>query len=157
LAYTSVSEFGASPLFRSLAGQGRLFNPTFSLKLSPSGAEMYIGGANSQLYNGDITYTRVTVPVSQNGRSEWMLLILAFVYVQGYWQVSMDDVRVNGDKFFENQPAIFDTGANFICGDWDQVAELYKHLGGTLLVHAGFGLYHCEFRLCSVACFDRQP
>jgi cathepsin D len=69
----------------------------------------------------------------------------------------MDDVRVHGDKVLENLPAVIDTGSNYICGDWDQVAELYRHLGGTLLVHAGFGLYHCEFQLCSVACFYRQP
>lgn len=70
MGFQSISRFGASPVLQSLGSVGQA---TFSLKLSPSGAEMYIGGANSQLYNGDITYTRITDSVSQNGRSEWML------------------------------------------------------------------------------------
>jgi hypothetical protein len=68
----------------------------------------------------------------------------------------MDNVRVNGDNFFENIPAMIDSGSNYIFGDWDKVAELYRHLGGTLLEHVGFGYYSCEFRLRSVPCFYRQ-
>jgi hypothetical protein len=64
----------------------------------------------------------------------------------------MDNVRVNGDNFFENVPAMIDSGSNYIFGDWDKVSELYGHLGGTLLEHAGFGYYSCEFRLRSVPC-----
>jgi len=74
------------------------------------------------LYNGVITYTHVTNP--------------------GFWQVSMDDVRVNGRKLLENVPAVIDTGANFILGDWDRVAEFYRQLDGKLVEHAGLGYYH---------------
>jgi hypothetical protein len=41
-------------------------------------------------------------------------------------------------------PAIFDTGANYIVGDWERVSELYRRLGGTLVERAGFGYYYCE-------------
>jgi len=55
----------------------------------------------------------------------------------------MDDVRVRGDIILRNVPAIFDTGANHIYGDWDQVCELYKHLGGLFDRELdGFG-YFC--------------
>jgi len=111
--YTSPRDWNAD---------GRLIHPKFSLKLSSSGAEMYLGGANSMLYKGDITYTHVTEP--------------------GFWQVSMEDVRVNGDKILTNVPAIFDTGASFIYGDWNRVSELYRHIGGTLTVYKGFGYYY---------------
>jgi cathepsin D len=68
LAFPSISKFIAYPLFESLLRQKKLINPTFSFKLSSSGAEMFVGGTNGMLYNGDITYTRITYPASQNGR-----------------------------------------------------------------------------------------
>jgi len=122
LAFASVSDFGAYPLLASLIAQNRLMNPKFSLKLSSSGAELYVGGANNMLYRGDITYTHVT-------------------HV-GFWQVSIDDVRVNGNIILENVPAIIDSGANFIYGDSNRVAELYRPIGGTFLEHKGLGIYH---------------
>jgi hypothetical protein len=57
----------------------------------------------------------------------------------------MDDVRVNGNKILNNVPVVFDTGARYIFGDWNQVAELYGHLGGTLLDHGVSGYYYREF------------
>jgi hypothetical protein len=57
----------------------------------------------------------------------------------------MDDVRVNGDKIFENMPAVIDSGASLILGDWDRVAELYGRFGGTRADRGGFGYYYCEF------------
>jgi hypothetical protein len=65
----------------------------------------------------------------------------------------MDNLRVNGVTILENVPAIFDTGANYIFGDWERVAELYGPLGGTLQEHNGLGYYYREFRLRSVSCF----
>jgi len=122
LGYPSIADFGADPLFASLVRQGSLINPTFSLKLTSSGAEMYVGGANSMLYKGDITYTPVTDP--------------------GFWQVSIDDVRVNGEIILKNVPAIFDTGASYIFGGWEQVSKLYRPLGGTLDDRGDFGFYY---------------
>jgi len=54
----------------------------------------------------------------------------------------MDEVRVNGNIILKNVPAMLDTGANFIYGDSNQVSELYKHIGGTLMEDEDFGLYH---------------
>jgi hypothetical protein len=59
----------------------------------------------------------------------------------------MDDVRVNGVTMLENVPAIFNTGANFIFGDWDRVKEFYERLGGTLEQRGSMGYYYREFRL----------
>jgi hypothetical protein len=53
--------YGASstPLFNSLVAQGVL--PTNSFGLCPT--ELYIGGTNSHLYQGDFTYVPVTQEV----------------------------------------------------------------------------------------------
>jgi hypothetical protein len=58
----------------------------------------------------------------------------------------MDAVRVDGDKILENVPAIFDTGANLIFGDWNQISELYGRIGGTLDEYRGYGLHYRELR-----------
>jgi len=54
----------------------------------------------------------------------------------------MDDVRVNGDTILKDVPVIFDTGANFIFGDWDRVAELYRRIGGGVYEHGDMGYYY---------------
>jgi len=122
LAFPSITELPIYPLIPSLFMQRRLVNQKFSLKLSSPGAELYVGGANGMLYNGEIAYTRVTNP--------------------GFWQVSMDDLRVNGDIIFTNVPVMFDTGANLIFGDWERISKLYTRIGGTLVEHKGIDFYH---------------
>jgi cathepsin D len=64
LAFPSISKLDAPPLFSSLLRNRQKFNPIFSFKLSSSEAEMWVGGTNRLLYDGDITYTPVTNPVS---------------------------------------------------------------------------------------------
>jgi cathepsin D len=64
LAFPAALRFGVEPLFGLLIRQNSEMIRTFSLKLTPSGAELYVGGANSELYKGDIAYARVTTPVS---------------------------------------------------------------------------------------------
>jgi hypothetical protein len=74
-----------------------------------------------------------------------MLLTSAFNIMQSFWQVSMDDVRVHGDKILKNVNAVFDTGSSVIYGDRKRVAELYGRIGGTLVEHAGNEYYYREF------------
>jgi cathepsin D len=73
------------------------------------------------------------------------------------WQVSIEDVRVNGDTIFDDVPAIFDTGSTYIFGDWKAVSELYEGLGATLKEYKGYGYYSREFWLHSSPYFDQWP
>jgi len=56
----------------------------------------------------------------------------------------MDYVRVNGATILKDVPAIFDTGANLIFGDWNRVAEFYRRLNGVLYEQeeSGLGYYY---------------
>jgi hypothetical protein len=56
----------------------------------------------------------------------------------------MDDVRVNDKKVLENVAAVLDTSSNFIYGDLERVAELYRPLGGASEKHGGFDYYYRE-------------
>jgi cathepsin D len=70
LGFPSLSDFhGQSPLFHTLFNEGKLSQPVFSLKLTASGAELYIGGMNEALYiDSTLVYTPVTNPVSASTR-----------------------------------------------------------------------------------------
>jgi hypothetical protein len=71
LAFPSFSGFhGQSPLLHTLFNEGKLSQPVFSLKLTSSGGELYIGGTNRALYvQNTLVYTPVvTNPVSANAR-----------------------------------------------------------------------------------------
>ena len=63
MAFKSLSDYNANPLFQSLVAQGKTTSSVFSFKLASSGSELYIGGKNSNLYTGSITYTPVTTAV----------------------------------------------------------------------------------------------
>ena len=65
MAFKSLSDYKANPLFQSLAAQGKTSSSVFSFKLASSGSELYLGGKNSNLYTGSITYTPVTDAVSR--------------------------------------------------------------------------------------------
>jgi hypothetical protein len=69
----------------------------------------------------------------------------------------MDNIRVNGDTVLETAPVIVNSASNFIIGDWDQVAALYRRLDGTLVQLGAYDYYHCEFRSRPVLGFHRQP
>ncbi|KAH0838841.1 Asp-domain-containing protein [Lanmaoa asiatica] len=111
MAFQSLSSYGASPVFPTLVTQGQVTEQVFSFKLSPSGAELYIGGSNPALYTGSFTYA----PVTQ----------------EGYWQVNMDNVQGNGQTILSDVAAIIDTGTTLIVGTPSQVSTLYSALGGT--------------------------
>lgn len=64
MGFQSISAYNANTVFENLVAQGQTGEPVFSFKLAASGAELYLGGANSALYTGDFSYTPVTQVVS---------------------------------------------------------------------------------------------
>jgi hypothetical protein len=70
LAFPSYSNFrGQSPLLNTLYNTGKLSQPVFSLRLTDSGGELYVGGTNKALYiHNTLVFTPVTRPVSANAR-----------------------------------------------------------------------------------------
>ncbi|KAI9459522.1 acid protease [Boletus coccyginus] len=127
MAFESISVYGASSLFQTLISEGQVTDPVFSFKLSSSGAELYIGGVNCELYTGDFAYA----PVTQ----------------QGYWQVTMDNVQGNGQTILSNVDVIIDTGTTLIVGTPSQVSTLYSALGANTAPSSfgdGFYTFPCD-------------
>jgi cathepsin D len=68
MAYQSLSSFNSSPLFQTLVAQGQVAKPEFAFKLAENGSELYLGGTNPELYEGDFTYVPVIDQVSKDYR-----------------------------------------------------------------------------------------
>ena len=63
MAFQEISAFHARPVIQTLVSEGQLSDPVFAFKLASSGSELRIGGVNTALYTGSITYTPVTQQV----------------------------------------------------------------------------------------------
>ncbi|KIK96001.1 hypothetical protein PAXRUDRAFT_774687 [Paxillus rubicundulus Ve08.2h10] len=127
MAFQSLSDYKASPLFQSLLSEGQVDEPVFAFKLAASGSELFIGGTNTALYTGGFSYADVTQ--------------------EGYWEVNMDNVESNGQTVLSNVDSIIDTGTTLIVGLPSDVATLYQAIGGTdasRTLGAGFYTFPCD-------------
>jgi cathepsin D len=150
LAFPTVSTFhGQSPLFHTLYNEGKLSQPVFSLKLTSSGGELYLGGTSNALYvYNTLIFTPVTNPVSANARPYGCIFRLP---IQVLWQLMIDSIQLNGLIVLRDVPAIIDTGANFIYGDAPRVLDLHHAFKGGAYLD---GYYTCEFRSNLVPLID---
>jgi len=83
--------------------------------LAQNYSELYLGGTNNKLHNGDFTYVplihevRLCREVSRFGVNIYTL--------QGYWQTNVDALYVNGQQIASTTDSIIDSGTNMILGD----------------------------------------
>jgi cathepsin D len=65
MAFESLSEYEASPVFQTLVAQGAVDSDsaTFGFKFASSGSELFLGGTNSKLYKGGFTWVPISVEV----------------------------------------------------------------------------------------------
>ncbi|THH14979.1 hypothetical protein EW146_g5430 [Bondarzewia mesenterica] len=137
MAFGSLSVYGANPFFQTIIEEGKPSEPAFSFKLSSSGAELYLGGANSDLYSGDFTYVGVTEAA--------------------FWQVGMDGLSVDDSSVVGSISTIIDTGTTQIIGDSYNVGVIYSKIpGAQAAFEYGDGLYAipCDFSSRLTLTFD---
>ncbi|KAH8350590.1 hypothetical protein KR067_010158, partial [Drosophila pandora] len=100
LAYSEISIGGVTPPFYNLIQQGLIKKPVFSIypnrngTSAITGGELILGGIDSGLFRGCLTY----VPVS----------------AQGYWQFTMGSADINGTNFCNKCEAILDVGTSLM-------------------------------------------
>uniref|UniRef100_A0A7N9D6C2 pepsin A n=1 Tax=Macaca fascicularis TaxID=9541 RepID=A0A7N9D6C2_MACFA len=110
LAYPSISSSGATPVFDNIWDQGLVSQDLFSVYLScnddQSGSVVIFGGIDSSYYTGSLNW----VPVS----------------VEGYWQISVDSITMNGEAIAcaEGCQAIVDTGTSLLTGPTSPIANI---------------------------------
>ncbi|TFK45302.1 acid protease [Heliocybe sulcata] len=110
LAFQEISDYNAPPVFASFVQQAQTTQTVFTFRLTSSqGSELELG--SSSLAGNAVTYT----PVTQ----------------QGYWQVNMQSVLVNGKNVLGQISAIIDSGTTYIIGDDANVRKLYASIPGA--------------------------
>jgi hypothetical protein len=62
---------------------------------------------------------------------------------QKFWELKIDNIKVNDKIVLKDVPAILDTGSHLFWGDPSQVLALHKAEGGKAFED---GYYTCEFR-----------
>ncbi|KAG5654486.1 hypothetical protein H0H81_001985 [Sphagnurus paluster] len=141
MAFPEISSFGAEPLFHSLVAQNQTVAPQFGFKLAENGSELFLGGVNTDLIKGDLVYT----PVIQ----------------QGFWQVNLEAVSLDGFPTSTNQSAIVDTGTTLVLGDSKSVTDFYSLIPGakpaSQTVGEGFFTFPCQSALNITLTFGGQP
>ncbi|KAI0310964.1 acid protease [Amylostereum chailletii] len=125
MGFKSISDYDANPPFQNMIAAGSVDDSVFGFKLSTSGSELYLGGTNSNLYTGSFTYVPVTT--------------------EGYWQVTLGALNVNGKKVVSSTTSIVDTGTTLLIGDSTNVKAVYDLIPGSK--DAGDGTYSipCTF------------
>ncbi|BFF95372.1 aspartic proteinase A3-like [Drosophila madeirensis] len=114
LGYASISIGGVTPPFYNLVAQGLIKHPVFSIYLNRNGTsatdggELILGGIDSTLFTGCLTY----VPVSQ----------------QGYWQFTMSSALLAGQNFCTKCQAILDVGTSLIVAPAAAVTKINQIL-----------------------------
>lgn len=128
MGFPEISEFQANPFFQTLVAQQKTTSSQFSFKLAESGSELFLGGANSDLFTGEFTNIEVTQ--------------------QGFWQVALDSVDVGGTAAVSGVDAIIDTGTTLIVAPQADVARFYKAIPGSQdasqTIGDGFFTFPCD-------------
>jgi len=109
MAFESISAFHAPSVVETLITQGQI-KSEFSFKLAVSGSELYMGGTNTDLYTGGLTYTPVTN--------------------ESFWQVTVDAMLRDGESVLSNFAAAIDTGSNVIYLSQEAAQAFYSVNGG---------------------------
>ncbi|XP_018397793.1 PREDICTED: lysosomal aspartic protease-like [Cyphomyrmex costatus] len=100
MGYLEMSSEGMTSIFVNMIEQGFVELPVFSIYLNrrpTAGGELVLGGFNYAYYTDELTYVNVTR--------------------RGYWQFTMDKVRIGGTTVCENRcQAVIDTGTSYLIG-----------------------------------------
>ncbi|XP_029770866.1 pepsin A [Suricata suricatta] len=116
LAYPQISASGATPVFDNMWNEGLVSQDLFSVYLSgndQSGSVVMFGGIDSSYYTGNLNW----VPVS----------------VEGYWQITVDSITMNGESIACNGgcEAIVDTGTSLLSGPTNAIANIQNDIGAS--------------------------
>lgn len=120
LGYPTLAEVLGKPVFDSIIAQKKVNQAVFSFYLTrrgsndaTSGGELLIGGTDKSFYNGEIHWIPVTA--------------------QGYWQIKMDSVAVQGTICLcqKGCQAIVDTGTSLIAGPPTDILTLQQLIGAS--------------------------
>ncbi|XP_056416136.1 cathepsin E [Hyla sarda] len=118
LAYPNLAVDGCTPVFDNMIAQNLVEEPVFGVYMSrdpnsSEGGELVLGGYDALRFSGQLNWAPVTV--------------------QGYWQIQVDSILVDGEVAFcsEGCQAIVDTGTSMLTGPTADIQQLQQYIGAT--------------------------
>lgn len=127
MGYQSISQMNVPPFFQSLMKQNKVAKAQFSFNLESAGSEvnseLYLGGANPNMYQGN---------------TEWHPVVS-----ESYWVL-------NGDAYVDKKPAsddfyaIIDTGTTVIVAPPDQAQHFWNSVPGSAPYGGGYYTFPCN-------------
>ncbi|KAJ3806684.1 acid protease [Lentinula lateritia] len=127
LAFPAISNLDADPFFVNANSQNAVDSNEFGFYLASSGSELYLGGANSDLYSGSIEYHDVDTST-------------------GFWQISGASIASDGTTTVSDFATIIDSGTTIMYGPPSVVKQFYAQVSGSKLYDSANGFYSfpCE-------------
>uniref|UniRef100_A0A7M4E5I8 Embryonic pepsinogen-like n=1 Tax=Crocodylus porosus TaxID=8502 RepID=A0A7M4E5I8_CROPO len=115
LAYPNIAADGLTPVFDNMISENLVQQHLFSVYLSQqqTGSMVTFGGIDESYFTGPINW----IPVSY----------------QGYWQITMDSVIVNGKVIAckSGCQAVVDTGTSLLVGPVSGIMSILEHVGAA--------------------------
>ncbi|KAM6489787.1 acid protease [Amanita muscaria] len=115
LAFPALSNLNQNPFFNTAFSQGAVASNSFGFKLAASGSELYLGGANSNLYSGSIESHSISSSSS------------------GVWQIGGASISVNGNQVVSGFETTIDSGTTIMYGSPSDVKTFYSKVPGSTL------------------------
>ncbi|CAO3640495.1 unnamed protein product [Cunninghamella echinulata] len=121
LGFEARSEIQQLPFFQILYQTGTLDAAIFGLSLRKSGGSLYLGGVDSAEFQGEITYTPITM--------------------EGAWKIGVDSIYMNGKAVITKLNAIVDSGSGPIETDPLTAKNIFDNIPGSRASTAGENMY----------------
>lgn len=129
MGWQSISSLKSAPFFFTLVNEKKVKSGVFSMALKATGAELYLGGTDSSLYTGDITYTDLTH--------------------ESYWATT-GSMTAGGKAALSDIPMIIDSGTSLLVGTEAQAEKFYAAIGGKKCTDSscsGYYEYPCDAKV----------
>lgn len=115
MGYSQITVGGEPSPIQALIDTNQLDAPEFAFYLGDNQpGELVLGGVDEKHYTGNFTY----VPITK----------------EGYHQIAMDDLKINGNSMTTVTKAIVDSGTSLLAGPVADVAAIAKALGAKPLI-----------------------
>ncbi|KAJ3748858.1 acid protease [Lentinula detonsa] len=122
LAFPALSNLKADPFFITANSQGAVDSNEFGFYLASSKSELYLGGANSNLYSGSIEYHDVDTS-------------------SGFWQITGASIASGSTTAVSDFDTVIDSGTTIMYGPPSAVKEFYAQVSGAKLYDSTNGFY----------------
>ncbi|KAJ6630108.1 acid protease [Mycena sp. CBHHK59/15] len=114
LAFPAISNLNENPFFNTADADGTVNANQFGFYLASSGSELYLGGTDSDKYNGDIEYQDVDTST-------------------GFWQITGATAKVGSSTAVSGFETIIDSGTTIAYGPPSAVQSLWAQVPGSVL------------------------